>query len=135
MKIIKGFLILTLVVTVIFGGLYYVSQHFTPEQLPPQLSFLPTLAPQILSTVLTASQNLPNSPQVGSVLGESSSNNRLSNISTSISNTATNALKNAPTKGGASPLQTGFEKARYLYCQQVIQDYDTRYGTAAASTK
>jgi len=134
MKIIKGFLILVLVATVIFGGLYYVSQHFTAEQLPSQLSFLPNVAPQILATLAIASQNLPQTSQIGNVLGASTSNNNLSNITANLSRGATTALKNAPTKGSASPLQSTFEKARYVYCQQVIQDFDVRYGTGSAST-
>jgi len=134
MKIIKMFLIMVLVVTVIFGGLYYVSQHFTAEQLPPQLSFLPNLAPQILATIMQASQNWPQTSQIGNVLGASTRSSTIASFSAGLASGATKVLKNAPTKGSASPLQTTFEKARYVYCQQVIQDYDTRYATKAAST-
>jgi len=118
MKLIKSLLIIVLVLTIAGGGVYYAVLRTRPSNLPPQLQ---VLVPFIQAGMERISSNFPNGiqlsqiAQMGSVLG----------ISTEV--------KPEVKKDGPSLPQQAMETARYTYCQQVIKDYQQRYGTASAS--
>lgn len=113
MRIIKFVLIIVLVLTCIGGGLYYVSLHLRPGQMPVQLASLQVLQPFIQSGLSKATQSLPSSTQIGNVLG----------------------AKSEVSNGGTSVPQHAFETARYTYCQTVIKDYEQRYETVSSKVE
>lgn len=114
MQIIKGFLILALVVTMIGAGFFVALRYIPTEKIDSKyltnlnLQELQKLQPSLQQSFSTAGQTLSSVQQFNQVLGAQEEEQK-------------NKQKDVPST------QQAFEYSRYQYCQQVIKDYETRY--------
>ena len=120
MRFIKGILIFIVVIGLISGAIYAGKQYLPKnvQNLITQTLGTHTLSPDQLSALQPAAQNIlsqaqsaaPQLMQAGNVLGA-----------------ATNS-SGSPSANTQPLPQQAFEYGRYIYCQQVVSDYETRYG-------
>jgi hypothetical protein len=115
MRLIKGFLMLVLLLSLAAGGLYVASNRglIAADALAKPLSQLAFLQPHFETIAGVTGQN---AKILGSRVGE------IASQSGAVLGSTTMSEKNAP------PLpQRAFERARYSYCQEVIKDYESRF--------
>jgi hypothetical protein len=126
-------IILVLVVVAAAGGYFvYAKGAELPDSVTSQLSFLQGTAsssgklqlPKQLPSQL-ASLKVPSLPEnAGEQLQEVGT--RTSEVGATVGKVLGTAVKEASPSAGSSLQERAFDYGRYLYCQQVVQDYEAR---------
>ncbi|CAN5281754.1 hypothetical protein BH10PAT2_BH10PAT2_1760 [soil metagenome] len=114
MNILKTLLMLVIFAGVAGVGLVIAAPKYPQAAVVVDKLHLAALQPVANETLATTAQLQTQLPKLGSVLG-----------------VKTEDIKNSP---NASLPQKTFEYARYAYCQQVVQDYESRMGITQPAT-
>lgn len=126
--IVRILLAVLIVCGLVAGYIYFTGGTGLPPVVTKQLSFIPTRqasSAATLSTDALASVQIPSLPQNASeqlkTVGE-----RTGELSSTVGKVLGEAVQVGTASGEQSLQERAFDYGRYLYCQQVVKDYEAR---------
>lgn len=130
MRTIRIIIFIGAITAAFFGYLFYTQGAGLPSAFKEKISFLIPDQNLISNLPTKVSTNLStlNIPQLPDATGEQLSlvSNRTAEVSETVGEVLGTAIKEASPSGSSSLQERAFDYGRYLYCQQVVKDYEAR---------
>jgi len=125
MKILRSLVVLAVLIGIIGGGAYLAMTKLPKDKVAGAASVFSHLKPVADAVIANSGDKIPKNFDVGHILGAYT---QLTGGTTSSGTSSAAASGSASARSSVPQKPQLLEQVRYTYCQQVMKDYDERYG-------